>query len=636
MVDPRDEERVLREIVAGTATETGERFFQSLVEHLAGALGTAGAWVTEFLPETRRLRAHAFWIKGRFIPWEAPIDGSPCEVVVTERRLVHIPDRVLDLYPGDPDLRGSGAVSYLGVPLEDVDGTILGHLAVLDSRPMPQDPRALALFRIFAQRAAAELRRLRAEREVAQREEKLRLLVQSAMDAIIELDAELRVERLNDSAGRLFACRPDQAVGRPFVELLMPASATKVRALVEELDARPASERSMWIPGTLEARREGGSVFRAEATLSGFEVRRERHYTLILRNVEERLEAERRIRSLTVEAEYLRQELAEQKGQILGESPVVARVHEEVRQVAPTDATVLILGETGTGKELVARAIHAASPRRDRPLIKVNCAAIPATLIESELFGHEKGAFTGALTRREGRFGLADGGTIFLDELGELPFELQPKLLRVLQEGELEPVGSEKTRKVDVRVLAATNRDLLAMAREGKFREDLYYRINVFPLRVPPLRERGDDVALLARAFAQRCAQRLGKPLAPLDPACLERLRRYEWPGNVRELENVIERAVITARDGRLDLERALPEPGRAAPAQDEAGPARIRTRQELEALERENLIRALESTGWKVSGPDGAAKLLDMNPSTLSSRLKALKIQRPASRRPG
>ena len=230
------------------------------------------------------------------------------------------------------------------------------------------------------------------------------------------------------------------------------------------------------------------------------------------------------------------------------------------KEVAATDATVLILGETGTGKEVIARSIHRTSRRHNKPLIKVNCAAIPATLIESELFGHEAGAFTGATKKRDGRFAMAHGGTIFLDEVGELPLDLQSKLLRVLQEGEFEPVGSSQTRKVDVRVLAATNRDLQRAIGEGKFREDLYYRLNVFPIELPPLRERRGDIGALAAAFAEKFAKSMGRSIEPLSADCIRRLEAYRWPGNVRELQNIIERAVITARDGKLNLDRALPE----------------------------------------------------------------------------
>jgi transcriptional regulator with GAF, ATPase, and Fis domain len=353
---------------------------------------------------------------------------------------------------------------------------------------------------------------------------------------------------------------------------------------------------------------------------------------MILRTVNDRIEAERRIAALADEAEYLRGELRElgTSGEIVGRSAVLARVLADLRQVAPGDTTVLLLGETGTGKELFARAVHEASRRRSKPLIRVNCAAVPAALIESEFFGHERGAFTGATTRRDGRFTLADGGTLFLDEVAELPLELQGKLLRVLQEGEFEPVGSSRTRKVDVRVVAATNRDLPRAIAEGRFREDLFYRLNVFPLTLPPLRARGEDVVLLAERFAQKFAARAGRVIAPLTPDAAARLRSYPWPGNVRELQNVIERAVITASGGVLNLDRALPAlPQSEPPERAAASPGGVLTARELTTLERDNLRRALDATGWQVAGDSGAARLLGMAPSTLASRMKALGLRR-------
>jgi transcriptional regulator with GAF, ATPase, and Fis domain len=358
-------------------------------------------------------------------------------------------------------------------------------------------------------------------------------------------------------------------------------------------------------------------------------------HTLILRNVNDRIEAERRIQVLTNQTEYLREEIRALHNfeEIIGNSEAILRVTQDIEQVAGTDATVLILGETGTGKELIARAIHNRSRRKTRPLIRVNCAAIPAALIESEFFGHEKGAFTGATQKRDGRFALADGGSIFLDEVGELPIDLQSKLLRVLQEGEFEPVGSAHTRKVDVRVIAATNRDLQRATDEASFREDLYYRLNVFPIEIPPLRERGDDVVLLAKAFAEKYGKEIGRPVEALSAEDARRLKAYSWPGNVRELQNVIERAVITAMDGRLNLSRALPDGASDVPPTESAASAdngAIKTVAELQDLERANTIRALEACEWRVSGENGAAQLLGMNPSTLTSRMKALGIRRP------
>ncbi len=631
-----DEDTALRTILEGTATETGERFFTALVESLARALGTHGAWVTEYLSATRTLRALAFRLGGEWIEgWEMAVDGTPCETVIETVGLVHYPDNVVALYPNDPELRRLGAVSYMGVPLLDADRRILGNLAVLDTRPMPAEPRALAVFRIFADRAAAELGRLRAEAEVRERDEKLSRLVDSAMDAVIEINEDCRVTRANPAAGRIFGCTGRGPGGADLGRFLMPGSERKLAQAIHELDGRPEGLKCLWIPGGLHAKRLDGTPFHAEVTLSRFATKRATFHALILRDVDDRLEAERRIRSLSAEAEYLREEIKtlHNTDDIVGHSEPLLRTMRDVDQVAPADTTVLILGETGTGKELVARAIHAASPRRDRPFIKINCAAIPATLMESELFGHEKGAFTGAAKSRHGRFALADGGTIFLDEVGELPLDLQGKLLRVLQEKEFEPIGAMRTRKVDVRVLAATNRDLLQGVRSGEFREDLYYRLNVFPIHVPPLRNRGEDIALLACVFAKRSACKLGRQIEPLSPECLQRLMAYNWPGNVRELQSVIERAVITARDGQLNLDRALPRTAESVPAPEpeaaRGAAVHIQTEAELKEAERRNLLLALEATGWRMEGASGAARLLGMNPSTLRSRLKALGMTR-------
>jgi transcriptional regulator with GAF, ATPase, and Fis domain len=328
----------------------------------------------------------------------------------------------------------------------------------------------------------------------------------------------------------------------------------------------------------------------------------------------------------------------------VGESRAIVSVLQDVGSVAATDASVLITGETGTGKELIARAIHDASRRSDKPLIIVNCAAVPANLIESEFFGHERGAFTGATQRRQGRFELANGGTIFLDEIGDLPLDLQGKLLRVLQEGAFEPVGSSRTRTVNVRVLSATNRDLGQAVAQRRFREDLFYRLNVFPLRLPPLRERGDDVVLIAQSFAGTLGARLGRPAATVHADDAAALRAYAWPGNIRELRNIVERALITSRDGVLRLAAMLPasvaaptrepeaRPGNGAPGarQPAAAPADdVLTVESLKEIERANLVRALEAAGWQVAGTRGAARMLGTKPSTLRSRMAALGIRK-------
>ena len=318
---------------------------------------------------------------------------------------------------------------------------------------------------------------------------------------------------------------------------------------------------------------------------------------------------------------------------MIGQSAVLKKVEEQIELVAPTDSTVLITGESGTGKELVAREIHSRSSRSDRPLIKVNCAAIPRELYDSEFFGHAEGSFTGAVRDRVGRFELADGGTLFLDEIGEIPLDLQSKLLRVLQERELERVGEVQTRKVDVRIIAATNRDLKAESEARRFRSDLYYRLSVFPIELPQLTKRKDDIPLLAEHLLSQLSRKIGRPAPRLTKANVQQLQQYDWPGNVRELQHVLERALITAKSGKLQLH--LNEEGRKSESQ--TGSAHlslpptaedILTVTELRKFEANNIRRALQSSGGKISGSGGAAEMLDIKPTTLASRIKSLGIE--------
>jgi DNA-binding NtrC family response regulator len=344
-----------------------------------------------------------------------------------------------------------------------------------------------------------------------------------------------------------------------------------------------------------------------------------------IRTLQARLEAENR---------SLQQEIAEHANpdEIVGSSPGLVALLDKLRLVAASDTTVLIHGETGTGKELIARALHHASPRRERALVKLNCSAISAGLVESELFGHVRGAFTGASDRRIGRFELADGGTLFLDEVSELPLETQTKLLRVLQEREFEPVGSSKTQRVDVRVVAATNRDLRIDVASGRFRADLYYRLNVFPLEVPPLRERRDDIALLAEFFLQRFARRLGKHFARIAPATLARLTAHDWPGNIRDLQNTIERAAVLSRGDELvvdwDLGPAMTMTP-IAPAAAASPLAPEPAAQTLEQVERQHIIAVLREARGVIEGPHGAARRLNLKPSTARFRIRKLGIRR-------
>ena len=632
-----DQAVILRALVEGTVAETGGRFFYALVENLQQVLRTSGAWVTEYLPQTNRLRAHAFMMHGNWVEdYEFDVQGTPCEAAILQKELVHFPDQLIELYPNDPDIKQAGFVSYMGMPLMDTNGEVLGHLAVVDSRPMPSDPQLKAVFQIFAARAASELQRIRREKDIVEREQKLDRLVGSAMDAIIELDDQLLVTRVNQSAVGLLGMTDAEVVGQPLVSFLAEPSQARLTEISLETLKLPAGKRSQWIAGGLQVITHEGSEVPVEATLSSFDISGKHYFTLIVRDVNERIEAEKRITSLTNETEYLKQQLdkLQSSTKIIGKSKSIQQVFQAITQVAQTDASVLILGETGTGKELVAQAIHDQSSRCDQPMIKVNCAAIPESLIESEFCGHEVGAFTGATKKREGRFALADGGTIFLDEVGELPLDLQAKLLRVLQEGEFEPVGSSETQKVDVRVITATHRDLEQASQAGTFRSDLFYRLNVFPIALPALREREEDVVILANLFIDRFSKKMVRDFDPLDSIAVAQLKGYQWPGNVRELENVIERALITATQSKICFLNVLPVNGVVGQANLEAdqasGAPAIRTMQELQQLEHDNIVCALDQVDWKVSGEQGAAKLLGIKPTTLSSKMKSLGIARP------
>jgi PAS domain S-box-containing protein len=365
------------------------------------------------------------------------------------------------------------------------------------------------------------------------------------------------------------------------------------------------------------------------------------------KDVTKRNRAERALRKTLAENAHLREELERERdylreevnvamnfGRIIGESPALKHMLDQLEAVAQTPASVLVLGESGVGKELVAHAIHARSPRADGPLVKVNCPSIPKDLFESEFFGHVKGAFTGAHRDRVGRFQLADGGTIFLDEVGEIPIELQGKLLRVLQESEFECVGDDITKSVDVRVIAATNRDLEQLVIAGKFREDLFYRLSVFPIDVPPLRKRGDDVIQLAQHFLEATCNEFGRKPMTLTRNQADEIRNYGWPGNVRELKNVIERAVILSQGNVLRLDLSLADTGAeiaAGPQNDDlATESLILTEKDMKILQKKNLLAALRQTNWRVSGKGGAAELLGVRPTTLADRIKSFGVRKP------
>ena len=632
------DDRALREIVEGVESEIGDRFFVSLVQHLAAALGARHSFVTFLSEDRRRFRTLAVWGPNGLQPnLDLPVAGTPCEAVLSGE-MSHHPERLQQLFPDDVGLTEWEAESYCGVPIMDRNGVVLGHLAIFDNKPM-RDPRGLSIMRIFAARASAEFERLRVDRALREREQRLASILASAMDAIVTFDASRRIELFNAAAEKALACSAHEAIGQPIQRFLDDAFRDALDgALTALADGAPATPY-LWAPGGLSARAADGRTFPVEATLSHVTVDGRPLYTLILRDVEARRRGEAELRRLHRESAYLQEEIraVHHADDIIGASRAFREALDKVRLVAETDSSVLVVGETGTGKELIARAVHAASRRAHLPLIKVNCAALPAGLIESELFGHERGAFTGATERRIGRFELAAGGTIFLDEISEMPLDLQAKLLRVLQEREFERVGGTKTLTVDVRVIAATNRDLAAAVAAGDFRHDLYYRLNVFPIALPPLRERVEDIPLLVHYFVARCAQRIGRTVTHVSNDAMRRLLAYGWPGNVRELENVVERAVILSPDRDLlvpsELLAAPPLTAAASLGMPAAAPPRpydgAAEPTSMVGIEREHIARVLKQTGWRIEGPRGAASVLGINPSTLRSRIKKLGIRR-------
>ncbi|NOY12591.1 MAG: PAS domain S-box protein [Deltaproteobacteria bacterium] len=482
---------------------------------------------------------------------------------------------------------------------------------------------------ILRQLRETEVRRgrRRAEKILRESEEKYRLLFSAESDAIIILDAgTCGVVEANRAAADLYGYSTEEFSRLNSRDIT--AEQERSKACIDEIFDGGISRVPL-----INHKKKDGTIFPTEISAGTFMWKNQRMFVLIIRDITERKRRENELKNALSELEmikkrleaenvYLKEEIQLNRNfsDIIGQSKVFKKVLNKIEQVAVTDTTVLILGETGTGKELLARAIHTLSPRKDRPLVKVNCAALPANLIESELFGHEKGSFTGALARKVGRFELADKGTIFLDEIGDLPLELQAKLLRVLQEGEFERVGGTSTIKVDIRTIAATNRDLENAMAEGQFREDLYYRLNVFPIKSPPLRERPEDIPGMVKFFILKHGPKLGKKIETIPKNVMDSLKAYHWPGNVRELENIIERSLIHSQGDQLTLGDYFRQPVRTP------GKKTIRT---LAEQEREAILEALEATTWRVSGKGGAAEILGLKPTTLEARMKKLGIKR-------
>jgi PAS domain S-box-containing protein len=663
-----DDLSALHAIAEGTARRTDEEFFQTLVRHLAEVIDVQYAVVAEFPKGPPLVRTLAFWERDRLANnFEYDFTGTPCAEVV-RGGLVHYPTGVSRLFPGATPLVARGIDSYMAVPFMDGASNLLGHLAVFDERPMRADPRRASIFRIFAARATAERERMRAEHRLRDSEARFRDLYENAPNAYLIVGTDGRILDANRRVTEMFGYALEELVGQVIHSFLpdTPAGRSRSKELSRkhlageavagwELEVRRKDGRPLWVKVWMEpVRGEDGSI---QAGRSFFV------------DITDRVLAEREQARLQEQNRYLLEEIkaVHDFDQIIGQSPALRDVLAHVRRVAPTDASVLITGETGTGKELIARAIHSASKRKDKPLIKVNCAALPGGLLESELFGHEKGAFSGAIARRLGRFELADGGTIFLDEIGELPAEAQVKLLRVLQEREFDRVGGAAPIRADVRVIAATNRDLLTAVQEKTFREDLYYRLNVFPVRLPPLRERTEDIPLLVDSLVNKFSLRIGLHLDGVAKQTMQLLREYPWPGNIRELENVLERAVILTTGAMLEIAPdMLPTPTAALTAEEQPRasmrPWRVRNASDqrppiapgsqvvskasgddakrsdtlaavqqssLEAVERDHILTVLGQTNWLITGPRGAAKVLGLNPSTLRNRMKKLGITR-------
>src|ERR671919_252264 len=665
-------QKTLYAVTEGTAAVTGGDFFRSLVRSLAQALHVRYSFVAECTDETKNeVDTLAFWTGDGFgESISFPLRGTPCEKVIGGDVCCY-PERLQSVFPEDKVLMDLQAESYMGVPLLGSRGEVLGHLVVMDDKPMHAMDRNVPILRIFAARAGIELERKCASEALEQSERRLKTLLEinnaigskltrdDLFSAISQaLDRPIRFDRLTLA---LYDSELDKLRIVTYAGPYRRDDYTPIGRVLELGDS-PAGwaflNQKPLLRSDLEAERQTSSEERAfghgfhslcalplivrgksigtitVGSLAKFQyaeadaellMQVANQIAIAVDNMRAHEETEALKARFEAEAVYLQEEIKTEHNfeEIIGQSAAIRDVLRKLEQVAPTEATVLIRGETGTGKELLARAVHDRSRRKDRPLVKVNCGSIPSGLVESELFGHEKGAFTGATQRRTGRFELANGGTIFLDEVTELPIDTQVKLLRVLQEGEFERVGSSQTIKVDARVIAATNRDLKEAVKNGAFRSDLFYRLNVFPLEVPALRERKGDIPLLINFFLSKFGKKLGKEVRGVSQRTMESLTNYRWPGNVRELQNVVERAVVLATGPMVRVDESMVR------SDDVMEKSIIDT---LENVERNHIVRALNETKWVIHGKKGAAEILGINPSTLRSRMEKLGIERPRS----
>ena len=465
------------------------------------------------------------------------------------------------------------------------------------------------------------------EKALLSKESQYQKIFNSAMDGLLIFDRKGRIVEANPQACRMYGYTHEEMITLSREDIMHPDY-----HYLFDVFRKETREKGLFSAESKDVKKDG-TQFYIEIRGTEFDYNDRKHVLAVVRDVTERKRTEESLRvalssieqlkeRLESENVYLREEieLRYEHKEIIGRSAAMKRTLNQVERVAETTATVLLMGETGTGKELLARAIHRLSPRRGKSMVKINCAAIPATLMESELFGHEKGAFTHAFARQIGRFEIADGSTLFLDEISELPMELQAKLLRVLQDGEFQRLGNPKTMQVDVRIIAATNKDLAQVVADSRFREDLFYRLNVFPIVVPPLRERREDIPLFVWGFVREFEKSMVKHIATIGKKSMEALQSYSWPGNVRELRNVVERAMILSRHETLHVELPVPK-----------GPGVSNDLATLPDVERQHITDTLAKTGWRVRGKNGAAEILGLKASTLESKMKRLGISRPA-----
>jgi PAS domain S-box-containing protein len=603
-------EGALLRALAEAVSERGDALFDELARHAATSLGFRRALIAELTgpAQARTLGQWGNEATSAGKEWDLE-EGTPaCEAA--QGRLVDRPSSAPD--------------RCMAAPLTGLDGRSQGFFVVAGEERAAEPGGRLFALRILAARASDELSRLRAEKTLGESEQRYRDLYEEAPIAYVHEDLQSRFISANRAAMRILGLKPEEVVGNVGIEMA-PKTPEAQRRVQEAFASIGRGTDTSGVVLELRRKSDGKPIFIqwwSKPEPDG------KYTRTMFVDITDRVLMEQEQARLKAQNLYLQEEIKSVHNfeEIVGSSSPLLEALEKVRRVARTNTSVLLTGETGTGKELIARAIHFNSERHDRPLIKLNCAALPTGLLESELFGHERGAFSGALQRRIGRFELAHGGTIFLDEIGEMPKDAQVKILRVLQEHEFERVGGAETIKTDVRVIAATNRDLRKAVRDGDFREDLFYRLNVFPIELPPLRERRSDILLLARFFIAKNAARIGRRIETIGAGTMERLVAYHWPGNIRELQNVIERAIILSTTPELHID---PDVFGTAATSSSAAALQPPLASDLQAVQREHILQALQEADWVIEGQGGAARQLGMHPNTLRSRLKKLGIKR-------